>query len=427
MRTSKSDIGLAINSVFKNINTKRYAYQASMQLCSNFVILVLSFLINIVATKNIDANVYGEYRYVVNYLLMIPGLIHFGYANSAGRITAISQEADHSKISGYSFTVSSIIALIYVLISMPIMSVLNTNGIINITWYAIYLTPYIILSTMQLTVQTILTGQNRIYSLSMFNLIPQTLLFIAIIIQIYIFQYTNTLALLIPYVVINALAIIYRIYKCNPIPAKISKSFLALKEENKHFGFNVYIGSIFGVIVGQIIGLISASYVGMENYGFFSLAFSFVAPFQMLASTFGTVLYKSNVTRKRLSFKLFSFVIGFNLVSYLIFYILIDVSFTSIFSIDYIQSLLYMKILALYGICMGIGDFINRFLGAKGYGKTLMTGAIFTGLCMTIAAVILIPRYQIVGLIGSYILSGIVYLLSMVIGYITYRKNVGRK
>ncbi|NPV51420.1 MAG: oligosaccharide flippase family protein [Candidatus Methanofastidiosum sp.] len=426
LRINKSDIIFTLKSTKNNNNTKKYAYQATIQLISNFVTLVLSFLINIVATKNIDPNAYGEYRYVVNYLLMIPGLINLGYPNSAGRIAAISQETEQSKISGYGFTVSFITALIYILISIPLISVLNANEIINITWYAIYFTPYIILSTMQLTVKAILTGQNKIYSLSIFNLIPQTLIFIVVLVQIYVFRYTNTLTLLIPYVVINGLAIIYRIYKCNPIRVKISESFLALKEENKRFGFKVYIGSIFGVIVGQVIGLISGSFVGMENYGYFSLAFSFVAPFQMLASTFGTVLYKSNVKRKRLSFQLFSFVIGFNLVAYLLFYIFIDYFFISIFSIEYIQSLSYMKVLALYGICLGLGDFINRFLGAKGYGKTLMTGAIFSGLSMIIAAIIFVPKFKVIGLIVAFMLSGLVYLLSMVTGYINYRRsNIG--
>lgn len=409
---------------FKNKNTKQYAYQVSMQLISNFIILILTFLINIIIAKKIQPNIYGEYRYVINYLLMIPGLINFGYVNSVGRISAMSQEGEQSRISGYGLTVNFIISLIYVILSIPIMIIMKKNGILNITWYLIYFTPYIILSTFQLTVQAILTGQNRIYSLSIFNLIPQTLLFFVIIIQIYIFKYTSTLTLLMPYIVINGLAIIYRIFKCNPIKVKSSQSFLALREENRQFGFKVYLGSIFGVIIGQIISLISGSYLGLEKYAYFSLAFSFVAPFQMLASTFGTVLYKSNVTRKRLSLSLFLFVISLNLIAYLFFYVLIDNYFITIFSNSYIQSLFYIKIMALYGILMGLGDFINRFLGAKGDGKSLMVGAILTGITILITSTSLVPLYEVDGLIYSYIISGVVYLLSMVIGYLKYRNNI---
>lgn len=419
MKIKKNVINKLINST-----RKAYAYQAGLQLISNFLILILSFLLNIVVTKNINPDVYGEYRYVVNYLLMIPGVIQLGYVNSAGRVAAISQENEQSKISGYAFTVCATIALIYVLISIPIITILNINEVTNITWYVVYLSPFIILSTIQLAVNNILTGQNKIYSLSLFNLLPQSLFFLIVVIQIYIFNYTNALILIIPYVIINGLSITYRIYKCSPSRVKIYQSFIALKEENKRFGFKVYIGSIFGVVVGQVISLISGSVIGMQSYGYFSLAFSFVVPFQMLAATFGTVLYRSNVTRKKISVQLFSFVIGFSLISYLIFYILIDYLFIIIFSSEYIQAIPYMKGLALYGITLGLGDFINRFLGAKGYGKILMIGAILTGTVMVVISYFLIPKYGVNGLVYSYISSGTTYLLSMIIGYVYYLRNV---
>lgn len=407
-----------------NSTRKVYVCQAGLQLISNFLILTFSFLLNIVVTKKVNPDSYGEYRYVVNYLLMVPGVIQLGYVNSAGRVAAISQENEQSKISGYAFTVSATLALVYVVISIPIIILMNINKVTNITWYAVYLSPFVILSTMQLAVNNILTGQNKIYSLSLFNLIPQSLFFLIVVIQIYIFNYTNALVLIIPYVIINGLSIIYRVYKCSPAKVKVFQSFIALKEENKRFGFKVYIGSIFGVVVGQVIGLISGSIIGMQNYGYFSLAFSFVVPFQMLAATFGTVLYRSNVTRKKISFQLFSFVIGFSLVSYLIFYILIDYLFIIIFSSEYIQAIPYMKGLALYGITLGLGDFINRFLGAKGYGRILMIGAILTGTVMVVISSFLIPQYGVNGLVYAYISSGTAYLLSMVIGYVYYLKNI---
>lgn len=408
----------------KSNSTKKYLYQASTQLVSNFVILIINFLINIVVSREIPPDVFGEYRFVISYVMMIPSIIHLGYANSVGRLTAKSQENEQGNISGYGFTIISIFAFIFILISMPLMSILINSGTINVSWYAVYFTPFIFLTTMQLIVQTILIGQNRIIALSSFNLIPQILLFITITVLLFIFKLKNTLALLIPYVVINGLAIIYRIYMCKPARVKITESFLALNDENKNFGFKVYIGSIFGVVIGQLVGLISGSLVGMEQYGLFSLAFSFVTPFQMLASTLGTVLYKSNITRKKISSKLFAGTIAINLVAYFIFYVTIEKVFVAVFSIGYTQSLNYMKILALYGICLGLGDFINRFLGAKGSGRMLMIGAILTGIVLAVLSYVLIPSYKIDGLIYAYLFSGIVYLISMITSYIIYQKSV---
>ncbi|WP_300980608.1 oligosaccharide flippase family protein [Mesotoga sp.] len=402
---------------------RKYIYQASVQIIANFSILTISFLINMIASKKISPNDYGEYRYIVNYSLLIPGLINFGYSHSVGRLAAIRGEPEQGQISGYSLKISLTLSLGYVFLSMFVLSMLKLLGNLSLSWKVIFFTPYIIITTVNLFFRAVLVGQNKIFSLSLVDLVPQLVFLIIIAIQIYIFDFSSTFTLLIPYVITHSFTVLYRVYRNKPSRVTIKESFSFLKDENRRFGIKVYFGSLFGVAIGQLAGLIIGGIVGMQEYGFFTFAFSFVVPFQMLASTLGTVLYRSNVTRKKLGFKLFGFVIASNSLAYLLFSVLIGVLFERIFSIDYIESLPYMRILAIYGICLGIGDFINRFLGAKGYGKTLMLGAVFAGLSMLLGTAILVPIFQIMGLVFSYIISGLTYLFCMLVGYYKYVLN----
>ncbi|WP_334103090.1 lipopolysaccharide biosynthesis protein [Mesotoga prima] len=420
---TKDESSAHYSSVMKKSHSKKYVYQASVQMIANFSIITISFLINMIASKKISPNDYGEYRYIVNYLLLIPGLINFGYSNSVGRLAAIRGESEQGQISGYSLKISLTLSLGYVFLSMFMLSMLKLLGNMNLSWNVFFFTPYIVLTTVNLFFRAVLVGQNKIFSLSLVDLVPQLVFFIVIVVQIYIFDFGSTFTLLIPYVITHSFTILYRVYRNKPKRVSIKESFSSLKDENRRFGIKVYFGSLFGVVIGQLAGLIVGGLSGMQEYGFFTFAFSFVVPFQMLASTMGTVLYRSNVTRKKLGIRLFAFVIASNSLAYLLFSFLIGILFEKIFSIDYMRSLPYMRVLAIYGICLGIGDFINRFLGAKGYGKTLMLGAVFAGLSMLLGTSILVPIFQIMGLVFSYIISGLTYLFCMLVGYYRYVLN----
>lgn len=402
------------------IKLNSYHFQSLVLLMSNIVLLFISFFTNILMSKNISPSIYGQYRYIINYLLMVPGLINLGYVNTAGRLSAVSEKNGYGEIRNSAWTISVVLSLLYIVISIMYFGFRYIYIKDKVILELGYFTPAVIIFSLQLFLISILRGENKIKALSGIKFIPTLCIFISLIVQILVLKIIDVKIMLISYIFFNFLTIIYFFKVMKVSFSSPLKAFKFMKKEHLSFGIKIYIGSIFGVVISQVIGLTSRTLIGAEEYGYFSLALSFIIPFQMLTATLGNIMYKSNVKREKISVMLLSFIFLLNIVGYLIFIYLLENYFILIFSLKYIYSIYYIKYLSLYGCLLGIGDFFNRFLGAKGYGGKLMTSAILTGLSMLICYLTLIPTYKIKGLLLSYIISGFVYFLTQIYFYIKY-------
>jgi uncharacterized membrane protein (DUF485 family) len=66
---------------------------------------------------------------------------------------------------------------------------------------------------------------------------------------------------------------------------------------------------------------------------------------------------------------------------------------------------------------MGIGDYFNKFVCAKGNGKMIRNCAIIAGIVLIVGAAVLTPLYIVNGLIVAKLLSACTYLCMMIIAY----------
>ena len=107
----------------------------------------------------------------------------------------------------------------------------------------------------------------------------------------------------------------------------------------------------------------------------------------------------------------------------IVFYSLIEFVVISFYTEAYLPVSTISKYLIIAFIFHGLGDLINKFLGAKGKGKLLRNAAFMVGIINVLGYTILIKYFNINGAIITKILASCLYLIVMLIYYYNFIKN----
>jgi len=172
----------------------------------------------------------------------------------------------------------------------------------DLGWYIRIFCPLLFVFPFQLCITNILQGDNRIYELSLFRILPSILYLIFSAIVNYFFNFSLFYALCMQFItfIISILLIIIFI---KPSFKKQKVNLLRVVKENKTYGFPVYIGTLCNVASAQL-GVLSVGYfIDNVNVGFFSLAITITNPLMMIPGVVGTVFFKDFANSDRISNK----------------------------------------------------------------------------------------------------------------------------
>lgn len=269
-------------------------------------------------------------------------------------------------------------------------------------------------------VNTTAQGDNHIGRIALARLLPTSLY---VLLAYFIFKWfgaTPQLMLLM----FNGIATVVLgiiIISTRPSFNNLKESFHLLNEENKKYGFNVYLGSLVGVSTGYIAGITLGAFCeNNANVGFYTLAQTMAAPLAMLPTIIGTTYFKRFASEDRISKKVMLGSIGLTALSCVLFILLIKYVVEFLYNENYYCVATYASWL-VFGTCMqGLGDMFNRFLGAHGLGKQIRNGAFACGTMLTIGSIVLVYFYQIDGAIITRILSALIYLFFMCYYYFQF-------
>jgi O-antigen/teichoic acid export membrane protein len=188
-------------------------------------------------------------------------------------------------------------------------------------------------------------------------------------------------------------------------------------KENESNGRPIYVGSLAGVATTHIVGFSLSYYIDNTQVGFFTLALTLCSPLLIIPSVLGTTLFKSFTNLGFIPKKIFIFSIIATFVALIIFYLIIDKIFLFFYSEEFSPVINISKILIIGFMLHGLGDLINRFLGAKGQGNLLRNAAFVVGLVNILGYSILVYYFGTSGAIATKILASGVYLLMMIYYY----------
>lgn len=391
---------------------------------ASFIAVTLGFLISILNTRILGPEKFGDYKYIETVVRLIAGLVSVGFFISITRLIAINKDQEvEKKYLGLFVVILGIISLIGILIIF-IYSFLEPLFIIEnfgVTFRKLFfIVPAIIAN---LALLEILKGLNKIYTLALLTLTP----LIIYLISAYFFSSITSLSvetiLLLYYGIlfITALLIIVWLKPNFKYRKELVKE---LYKENKFNGRPIYYGSLAGVATANIAG-ICISYFLNDNkqVGFFMLALTVCSPLLIIPSVMGTTYFKKFVHLPKIPTKVILLSILITLIALIIFYTLIDYVVLNFYSLEYLPVARIAKLLIIGFLFHGLGDLINRFLGAKGEGKKLRNAAFFVGVVNILGYTLLIKYYQMNGAILTKILASCLYLIVMLYYYYNFIKK----
>ncbi|MDO6491479.1 MULTISPECIES: lipopolysaccharide biosynthesis protein [unclassified Cellulophaga] len=391
---------------------------------ASFIAVLLGFIISILNTKVLGPEKFGDFKYIETVVRLIASLVSVGFFISITRLIAINNNAvKEKKYLGLFVVILSIISavgvlLVFIYSFIEPLFFKETFGSTFRTYF--FIVPAIIAN---LALLEILKGLHKIYTLALLTIIP----LIAYAIVAYTISATTTLN------VNNVLLLYYGLLFITTIIVLITikpnfnykKSLVKeLYKENKHNGRPIYYGSLAGVATANIAG-ICISYFLNDNkqVGFFMLALTVCSPLLIIPSVMGTTYFKQFVHLPKIPTKVVLFSIAVTAFALVIFYSLIDYVVIQFYSKDYLPVANIAKFLILGFIFHGLGDLINRFLGAKGEGKKLRNAAFFVGAINILGYTLLIKYFQMNGAIITKILASCLYLIVMLYYYINFIKK----
>lgn len=392
---------------------------------SSVVGLLLGVLNSVINTRSLPPELYGDVRYVQNIISFVSSLLLVGFFVSGSRLLAISKDELYSRrIRG----ILCVILGITISILMLVMSALYFCSINNSNHdlHTLYLVSIPLCGNVLMLnyVNTVSQGDNHIGRISIARILPSGLYCIIAFLIYRIFGATPSLMLIL-YNGIAVVVLLWIILSTRPSFKNLKESFMILKEENKSYGFNVYLGSLVGVSTGYLSGMTLGWFCDTNaQVGFYTLALTLAQPLAMLPSIIGTTYFKRFANQNFIDRKVLVGSIVITALSLVLFVLFVGMVVKFLYNESYSIVSIYASVLAVGTSLHGLGDMFNRFLGAHGQGKMLRNGAFACGIVLLVGSFVLVYYWNIKGALITRMASDMVYCSAMVFYYIRYRKSV---
>lgn len=409
-----------MNAVLKLNKEKK---QVILLYTTSAIGVVVGLLSSIINTRFLDPSDYGDVRYVQNIINFISSLLLFGYFLSGCRLLALSNDENRSRRIRGALVVILAIASAVLLLSVSCCIFFHHRQA-NVANLFLVSLPVCLSPLLVNYVNNVAQGDNHIGRLSIVRLAP-ALLYVVIAYFIYSkFGATSTLMMLLQWgisTVIVALVIVSE----KPSFKNLKPIFLELNNENKSYGFQLYLGSLVMVATSYIAGM-TLSFFNSDNVqvGFFTLATTVTAPLALLPTIIGTTYFKQFASVKKIPSRLMAASILITLVTCIIFVLLIKWLVVLFYTERYAPVGIYAAVLAIGTSLHGFGDMVNRYLGSQGQGKQIRNASIANGLFKVFGYVVLVYYFNIWGAIVTTLICDFIYTTLIIYYYRVFTKDV---
>lgn len=391
---------------------------------SSVVGMLIGMLNSVLNTRALTPEMYGDVRYVQNIISFVSSLLLFGFFVSGSRLLALSKDEQYSRrIRGILCTILGITIVVVMLTMTVLYFVSRAQGKDNLAWLFLLAIPCCGNVVLLSYVNTVSQGDNHIGRIALARLLPSTVYFF---IAYFVFRaYGATPGKML--FIFNGSAVVILtaiILSTKPSFKALGTSFRLLREENKSYGFNVYLGTLAAVSTGYVSGITLGQFCDNNaNVGFYTLALTLATPLTMLPSIIGTTYFKRFAEETKIDRKVMVRSVGLTALTCVVFILCIKYIVAWLYNDSYACVSRYAAWLAIGASLHGLGDMFNRFLGAHGQGKQLRNGAFVCGGVIIIGSTLLVYLFQVNGAIITKTVSDMVYLLMMVLYYLSFTQK----
>ena len=406
------------------MNISKSKKQVALLFSTSVMGMLLGVTVSALNTRFLSPVEYGDVRYVQNIINFVSSLLLVGFFVSGSRLLAISDDEQYKrKIRGIMCVILTITISI-VMLSMLMMSIYTS--IVdkpNLPFLFLIAIPVCGNVLMSNYVNTTAQGDNHIMRISLARLTP-SLLYCIVAFLIYHYYGATPARMLLLFNGLSVITLFFIILSTKPSFKNLKESFKLLREENKSYGFNVYLGSLVAVSTQYIAGIALGAYCeNNANVGFYTLALSLSTPMSLLPGIIGTTQFKKFSRVDKIDSKVIKASVGITILTLILFLIFIKYIVGFLYNESYSSVSTYSSYLA-FGTCLhGFGDMFNRFLGSHGRGKEIRNSAIACGAISIVGYAVLVYFFNINGAIITRMAGSFVYFLCMIIYYIRFTKS----
>ncbi|XJS11012.1 lipopolysaccharide biosynthesis protein [Aerococcaceae bacterium WGS1372] len=390
---------------------------------STIISMILAFGTSSILTKLLDPDVFGLYRYATNFLLVIPTFFEFGLHFSVSRLVA---EKNGDESDSTVFVGTLIVTILGLLLTLLLGILILFSNVFDINFGSLLdikiVFPFMFVFMLRILVMQVYQGTGKTNMLAMINVFQYIVLLLVVLMGNYLSDLTfefmiitfclSWFIVMIPY--FSSLKVNFSNFK-----EDIKSIFI----ETKNNGLYVYLGSIVTSSSSNVIALITGSLYGYVEYGYYSLALSFSQAFTVISSVMTVLNFKKNVNQKSISKSDLQIMIGLNILMYLLILIFIKPIFNLFFTPDYFPAIKYLLVLGIVYSLNGISAYFNRFFVARGLGKVTTRNSIIYAIMNIIATILLVPNFELMGIVYANLVANITGLLSYLIAYRQYLRE----
>lgn len=392
------------------------AKQAFRLLVWNFIALPLSFVTNIVVTRYMGAEHYGNYLYIQRVLEFAFIIFNLGLFRSINRAVLLADTEDKQRefyATGLLFLgVIYLLVVISLILAAFVMPNFTEKGIREIF---LCIVPFCFIYYLNHLYVQILPANNRIDLLIIERYYPKILFLVCSCIIYWLFKGNNNLnpVIVVWIFFLSTQLIIYLfvLFRLKPKFTNIKKRMGEAFRYNKEYGIHVYLGDLFSTAFAALMPLLISQFSADNvDVGFYSLSLMLSSPLSYIPVVIATSHYAKFANYKAIPKKLFLITGGFSLLGLFCLWVIVG-PFVNIFYTADFKPVIFLTFITSVGTLLySISDFVSRYLAAQGDGKSLRNSSWIVGFVTLFLSLLLIPKYKAIGASVTHVVAGIVYI-----------------
>lgn len=376
---------------------------------ATFLGVALGVLCSIINTRFLSPEDYGNVRYVQNIIQFIASLLLFGYFLSGSRMLALSRSEQHSRHIRGMMVLILVASCLVLAASMLVCYFIHSADNDEVASLFLISIPVCFYPLFLNYINTVAQGDNHIGRLAIARFVPQ-LLYLPLAYYVFATYGATSERMIITQWGIYTIVLLLIIISTRPLLGDTRSVFAEMNEENKRYGFQLYIGSLVMVATNYIAGIT----LGMFNednkeVGFYTLALTVTSPLSMLPAIIGTTYFKQFATQPKIPDRVMKASFLLTAVSCVCFILLIKPLVVMLYTESYANVGTYAAWLAFGFSIHGFGDMINRYLGSHGQGKSIRNSSIANGVFKIFGYVVLVYLWNTEGAILTNVICSCIY------------------
>lgn len=399
------------------------AKQAFRLLIWNFIALPLSFVTNIVVTRYMGAENYGNYLYIQRVLEFAFIVLNFGLFRSINRAVLLADtEEKRREYYGIGLLYLGVIYLLIVISLVLVAFIMPNFSEKGIKELFLCIVPFCFIYYFNHLYEQILPANNRIDLLIIARYYPKISFFVCSGVIYWLFKGNDTLNPVIvvwSFFLTTQLAIyLYVLFRLKSKFTHVRKRLREAFRYNKVYGIHVYFGDLFSTAFTALMPLLISRFSADNvDVGFYSLSLMLASPLSYIPVVIATSHYAKFANYKAIPKKLFLVTGAFSLFGLICLWIIVG-PFVNIFYTPDFKPVIFLTFITSVGTLLySLSDFISRYLASQGDGKALRNSSWIVGFTTLFLSLILIPKYKATGASVTHVVAGIVYIITIFFYY----------